>query len=43
MQILTLKVPNSVNKLGYCVSDTVRTIDSDYVYWLKLDLQFYKC
>ena len=31
-----------MNKPDYHTSDSVRTIDSDYVCWLKLHLQFYE-
>ena len=37
-----LKIPILMNNPDYYTADTVRTIDIDYVCWLKLYLQFYK-
>ena len=42
MQILALKIPILINKPNYYASDAVRTMDIDYVCWLKLYLQFYE-
>ena len=42
MQILALKILILMNKPNYHAADTVRTIDVDYVCWLKLYLQFYE-